>query len=123
MTPLALILQWKEPDVVWLWYAEGAALSLPPPAAVANGMRLLLQYGPAQGYSPCQAKSILIDAPPEDSTGGRILLEFAFEAPEGSRYLGGFLGIRSARDAWVETKVAAWAELVRDLACVAVRHL
>ena len=49
-------------------------------------------------------------------------MEFSFEAPEGSRYLGGFLGKRCSRDSWVGAKVAAWAEAVRDLARVAVRH-
>ena len=121
MTPLALILQREEPGVVWAWYADDAALS-GPPAAVANGMRLLLRYGPARGYFPCPAKSILIDAPPEDSPGGRLLAEFSFEAPAGSRYLGGFLGKGAARESWVGEKVAAWTESVRDLARVAVRH-
>ena len=85
-------------------------------------MRLLLRYGPARGYFPCPAKSILIDAPPEDSPGGRLLAEFSFEAPAGSRYLGGFLGKGTARESWVGEKVAAWTESVRDLARVAVRH-
>ena len=121
MTPLALILQREEPGVVWAWYADDAALS-GPPAAVANGMRLLLRYGPARGYFPFPAKSILIDAPPEDSPGGRLLSEFSFKAPGGSRYLDGFLGRGTARESWVGEKVAAWTESVRDLARVAVRH-
>ena len=43
--------------------------SLPPPAAIANEMRLLLEYGPTCGYFAQLEKSILIDAPPADLEG------------------------------------------------------
>ena len=54
---------------------------------------------------------------------GELLPDFLFKAPEGSWYLGSFIGDRNLRDAWVGTKVEAWAVAVRDLACVTVRHL
>ena len=70
MTPLTRILQWEEPGIIWAWYIYDSALFTPPsPAAVANEMRLLLEYGPTCGYFPYLEKSILIDAPPADLEG------------------------------------------------------
>ena len=40
----------------------------------------------------------------------------------GIRYLGGFVGDRSAEDSWLEEKVQGWTELVKTLEEVARKH-
>ena len=121
MTPLALILRWEEPNVIWTWYVDTVALS-GLPVTVANGIRLLQRFGLTRGYYSCPAKSILIDASPKDSHRARLLAELDFKSPEGSRYLGGYLGRRAAQETWVGDKVVVWTEAVLDLARVAMRH-
>ena len=46
MTPLALILQREDSNIIWVWCTDDAILSSPP-AVVANEMRLLQRYEPA----------------------------------------------------------------------------
>jgi hypothetical protein len=51
----------------------------------------------------------------------------AFEGQEftittGGRYLGGFIGEREAQDISIQEKVAKWADVVEELASVAVNY-
>ena len=79
--------------------------------------------GPAQGYFPEPANSILVVAEQNVPRAKEYLRGMGIQVVTGSRYLGGFVGEQETEGQWLKTKVEGWAESVRTWAGVACKHL
>jgi hypothetical protein len=120
LVPLAESLRAAVPTVVQPWYADDAAMA-GPAEDVATAMRLLEEEGPARGYFPEPAKSILICDPPVLERAKIVLDEFDFQYKDGHRYVGGFIGTRASRLEWLEPQIQKWIDGIESLAKVAKR--
>ena len=77
---------------------------------VVEGMSLLERLGPACGYFPEPAKSILICPPADMAAAKAALSRFDFRYQEGARYVGGFIGTEDSKEAWLAPQIATWVE-------------
>jgi hypothetical protein len=84
--------------------------------AVTKVMDLLVTLGPARGYYPEPAKSLLICHDGEHA-GALVHLErFHFASSNGHHYICGIIGTQEAHSAWLEPKIQEWIEGIRALA-------
>jgi hypothetical protein len=118
LTPLAASLRRSVPSVVQPWYADDAAMA-GPVSGIA--MRQLEIEGPARGYFPEPAKSILISGSNLSEASQEQLSEFHFKRHAGHRYVGSFIGTAEARQAWLEPQIAKWIRGIESLSRVARR--
>ena len=119
LIPLARTLRQAVPSVIQPWYADDAAMA-GPITGIATAMRLLEEQGPARGYFPEPAKSIII-CRPDVTEALAELQEFNFQRRDGSRYVGGFIGSPEAQQEWLDPKIQQWVHGVETLAKVARR--
>ena len=82
-------------------------------------MTLLERLGPARGYYPEPAKSIIIYNPANMAAAKTALDRFDFRYQEGARYVGGFIGTAAAQKAWLAPKIDEWVEGIKALALIA----
>jgi len=121
LLPLAEALRTAVPSVVQPWYADDAAMS-GPAQGVAEAMELLEHLGPARGYYPEPAKSILVCREEHMEHARRTLERFNFQYSDGHRYVGGFIGSEAARAKWLAPKIQDWVYGVNQLAKAARRY-
>jgi hypothetical protein len=121
LVPLAETLRAAFPDVLQAWYADDSVLQ-GKTSGIASCMAELKRLGPARGYLPEPAKSILICAPADRPAAETRLEAFGFNYTEGNRYVGGFLGTEEALSQWLEPKIQQWVSGVESLAQVAKRY-
>ena len=89
---------------------------------VAEGMSLLERLGPARGYYPEPAKSIIICPPADMAAAKAVLSRFDFRYQEGARYVGGFIGTEDSKEAWLAPQIATWVEGIHALAQIAKNY-
>jgi len=121
LCPLAERLQAAVPEVVQPWYADDAAMA-GPASKVRKAMMLLQKWGPARGYFPEPAKSIVVCDKTQWERCKSFVGEFNFTYTEGHRYVGGFLGPDVARRDWLDPQIQKWVRSVKALAKVARRY-
>jgi hypothetical protein len=121
LVPLAESMRRAVPDLVQLWYADDAAMA-GEADKIAKATRLLEVEGPARGYFPEPAKSILICSPAVREDVQTELREFNFQYRSGARYLGGYIGTPEAKQQWLAPQIQKWVDGVEALARVAVRY-
>ena len=121
---LAEELKTADPGILSPFYADDAAFDGLARQS-AQLLKLLMQRGLDQRYSPVPAKSLLIS----DKMGQEAAAkwEFAVEGltlnfVSGSRYLGAYLGLRDQLEAWVKRQTEAWAHIIRVLGQIYRRH-
>jgi hypothetical protein len=85
-------------------------------------MSLLERLGPARGYFPEPAKSILICPPADMAAAKAALSRFDFRYQEGARYVGGFIGTKDSKEAWLAPQIATWVEGIHALARIATNY-
>jgi hypothetical protein len=120
LRPLSAAIRKAVPTVLQPWYADDMAM-VGPCRGIARAMTLLEELGPARGYFPEPSKSLLISRPEEQAQARQSLSEFDFTFVDGHRYVGGFIGTRAARDAWLESQLDTWLHGVAKLSQVALR--
>ena len=118
LTPLAKMMRKENPSIVQPWYADDCAMS-GPALDIATSMNQLQHLGPARGYFPEPAKSILICHPSHREALKMALADFDFKYEDGFRYVGGFIGTTLARDNWLAPQITKWTNAIRLLARVA----
>jgi hypothetical protein len=91
-------------------------------SSVGKAMTLLQQWGPARGYFPEPAKSIIICNAFHQPQCKAILSSFSFTYSEGHRYLGGHIGSPSTQYEWLMPKIQKWTSAVKSLAKIAKRY-
>jgi hypothetical protein len=119
--PFAETLRASFPEVLQAWNADDSVLQ-GKTSGIASCMAELKRLGPARGYYPEPAKSILICAPDVREAAERCLEAHGFNYTDGHRYVGGFLGTKEALDQWLEPKIQQWVTGVESLAQVAHRY-
>ena len=85
--------------------------------------RNLQLRGPARGYYLEPTKSILVVAKGNVPRAKEYFRGMGIQVVTGRIYLGGFVGERAMEVRWIQQKVEGWAESVRTLAGVALKHL
>ena len=90
----------------------------------ASVMQSLILHGSDYGYYPEPEKSWYICLLEDEAEARRVFEEFglAIQFTRGQRYVGGFIGGEEERDEWLVPQVEKWAESVRTLARIAVKH-
>jgi hypothetical protein len=121
LSPLAEKLKRAIPDLTQPWYADDAAM-VGRVTLVAAAMTLLMEMGPARGYFPEPAKSIVVSPEAKRTAIKSHLEQFDFQYENGSRYVGGYIGPESAHNEWLSPQVQKWATAVKSLAKVARRY-
>ena len=121
MVPLAERLREEAPRTMQAWYADDSAVS-GKASDIGRVVARLCELGPAYGYYPEPAKSVVVSRQSQRAGAERHLQTFGFRYSLGKRYLGSFVGSDATRDAWLRPKVEAWANGVRALARVARRY-
>ena len=105
------------------WYADDA-LGAATARLNAKVMRALVALGPRYGYFASSEKSWYVCKGEDEAEAKAAFaaqgLEIQFT--RGHRYLGGFLGSASSKEAWVKDKVDIWARAVSRLAGVALQY-
>jgi hypothetical protein len=119
--PIAEKMRQAEPSVVQAWFADDSAMS-GPAKRVAAAYALLELIGPARGYFPEPAKSIVVCQESKMDQARRTLERFQFQYCDGHRYVGGFIGSAAARARWLAPKILDWVYGVNQLAKVASRY-
>jgi hypothetical protein len=122
LVPLAEALRRSDPSVLQPWYADDFALQ-GPASRVADLFHMLCRHGPSVGYYPETEKCWVI-CPPSSEPHARNAFNAAalpVNFCHGKRYVGGFLGSREDRDAWLSPMVKKWVHGVEKLAAVATR--
>jgi hypothetical protein len=89
---------------------------------VAKGMSLLERLGPACGYFPDPAKSILICPTADMAAAKAVLSRFDFRYQEGAHYVGSFIGTEDAKEAWLAPQITKWVEGIHALAHIAIHY-
>jgi hypothetical protein len=116
MLPLTLQLKVEFPEVEKPWYAEYAVSDVEF-ARIRAMLERLLELGPGYGYHPESSKSIVVVVR-HNLERGKVY----FSDLTGSRYLGGFVGEDEDRDEWLESKIATWVDIIKQLSTVAVPY-
>jgi hypothetical protein len=78
----------------------------------------LLELGPGYGYHPESSKSIGVVVRHNLERATVYFSDLAFKVQTGSRYLGGFVREDEDRDEWLESKVATWVNVIKQLSTV-----
>ena len=81
----------------------------------------LCELGPAYGYYPSPAKSIIVTASPNLVGAFDIFSDLGFPYENirtGARYLGGYIGEDVDRNAFVSDKVEGWVAILEELSIV-----
>ena len=78
--------------------------------------------GARRGYFLEPTKSILVVAPRNVARADEFVCGMGIKIVTGSRYLGGSVGNRAAKEIWLEKKGQGWTELVKTLSWVARKH-
>jgi hypothetical protein len=120
LLPLVERLRQAVPTVTQPWYADDAAMS-GPCSEIARAMALLETLGPARGYYPEPAKSIVICRASHIPAAQEQFSDFQFKYCDGHRYVGGFIGTKAAKAEWLDQKIQNWVYGVERLARAAVR--
>ena len=121
LVPLAERLKEAVPDVVQPWYADDAAMA-GPASRIRTTMKLLMKWGPARGYFPEPAKSIVVVDDTQRERCQVLLREFDFRYTDGHRYVGGYIGSDKARSDWIDPQIQQWVKGIKALAKVARRY-
>ena len=119
MLPLVRRLKAEVPDCHQPWYADDAAAGASFPS-IRVFWDKLCELGPAFGYFPEPTKSILVVREQNFAAAVAYFADLKFQVVRGKRHLGGFIGEREARDAWIGEKVDGWVTGVQRMAEVAV---
>lgn len=85
-------------------------------------MKLLMKWGPARGYFPEPAKSIVVVDDTQRERCQVLLREFDFRYTDGHRYVGGYIGSDKARSDWIDPQIQQWVKGIKALAKVARRY-
>ena len=120
LLPLVERIRHEVPAATQPWYADDAALS-GPCSDVAKAMALMEKLGPARGYYPEPAKSIVICRDSQTDAAKAHFSDFQFEYCDGHRHVGGFIGTEAAKAEWLDKKIQDWVYGVERLARAAVR--
>jgi hypothetical protein len=120
LAPLSKKLRHAEATVMQPWYADDLAMA-GPCSGIARAMRLLEQWGPARGYFPEPAKSIVISPPADQAHARHAFAGMDFRYVDGSRYVGGFIGTVESREAWLQPRIDDWVYGIKLLARVSQR--
>ena len=114
LVPLAEKLRAVDPGLLSPFYADDSVFD-GSEQQIAQLLKLLMKRGPDRGYFPEPAKSLFIlDIPWKEEVTKK---EFSVEGlilnfVSGSRHLGAYLGPQRELEAWVKSKVEAWAHRV-----------
>ena len=119
--PLIRQLKAEFPDVNQPWYADDAA-SAGKFSQIREHIARLNELGPHVGYYPEPSKCILIVPQNHLVSAQSEFADLGFQVVPGSRYLGGFIGERSALVDWIQAKVAKWTHDIQSLAAAARAH-
>ena len=116
---MPLIRLLKNPSL-WtqVWYADDAS-ACGKLCHLRQWFDLLLDVGPGFGYFPNPQKSSIVVGPASRSAAERLFGSLGVEVVCDHRFLGGFLGNVSARDAFVCTKVDQWVSDIQHLSHMA----
>ena len=120
LVPLAKLTRLSVNSLVHAWYADDAALA-GPLSAINQATELIVAHGPARGYYMEPDKSVLICSPTLPESALTALRHHNFTRSDGTRYLGGFIGLANRRAEWLRPQIEEWTEGVRRLARVARR--
>jgi hypothetical protein len=117
--PLIRSLKTSNQEVTQNWYADDASAT-GKLTHLRDWLQTLTDEGPAYGYFPEPKKSFLV-VKPEFLIEAKSLFEreFGVQVVSGKRFLGGFVGEGTERNAYVKQKVDGWCSAVRKLAHVA----
>ena len=116
---LPLICSLKNPKR-WIqnWYADDSPCVATLPSLHA-WFSQLLSSGPAFGYLPQLAKTILVVVPSYVNQATSLFSDLGIKVGSGFRFLGGFVGECSMASDFVTQKVKMWVDCVQHLSDVA----
>ena len=97
------------PDCRNSWYADDSA-GAGRAEAVKSWWEAVQKYGPKMGYFPQPEKTVLIIKDPSKQDYFKSLFPGIKVTAEGHRYLGSFIGTKSATESYVATKVKEWVQ-------------
>ena len=121
LAPLIRLLKTEVPTVVQGWYADDGGMA-GMGRQVKRSIELLLRHGEQFGYYLNTGKSICITRPEDLPKAREFFKAWKLDFVTGYRYVGGFIGAEEERDEWLEPKIDAWEQGVKDLAMVAKKY-
>jgi len=121
LTPLAKEIREAVSGAMQAWYADDCTMA-GETGPVAEGMSLRERLRPAREYFPEPAKSILICSPADMAAAKAALSRFDFRYQDGACYVGGFIGMEDATEAWLAPQIAQWVESIHALARISVYY-
>ena len=101
------------------WYADDSACSAPL-TLIFEWFELLIREGPKYGYFPELQKSFLVISPEFFDEAEHIFKDLGVKIVTGQRFLGGFIGLASDTESWLDEKIRSWVSAVEKLSKVAV---
>ena len=102
--PLIRNLRTAHPRVTQKWYSDNTGLGGTFDGIQWNLDKFIVR-GTLWGYLPDTTKSILVVSPWNVPQAEELFCVYGLEIVTGSRYLGGFMGMESAKDWWIDEKV------------------
>ena len=122
--PMVVAMKREVPEALQPWFADdGATVG----RAVNNAKCLayLRDHGPERGFVLEEDKCTYVCTLEDEPIARAAFIAEGFtqiEFKRGSRYLGGFVGSASKKEAWLEAKVGEWVECMEALARIADLH-
>ena len=107
------------PDCRNSWYADDSA-GAGRAEAVKSWWEAVQKYGPKMGYFPQPEKTVFIIKDPSKQDYFKSLFPGIKVTAEGHRYLGSFIGTKSATESYVATKVKEWVQDIEDISRAAL---
>ena len=119
--PLIRDLWDAHPRVTQLWYADdlGAGGTF---ERILSHLWDLQARGVPRGSFLEPTKNILVVAPRNVARADEFFREMGMTLVTGTRYLGGLIGDREAKDKWLSEKMQGWAESAKIISGVACKH-
>ena len=102
------------PECRTSWYADDSA-GAGSAGAVKAWWDALQDFGPKMGYFPQPEKTVLIIKDTSKQDYFKSLFPGIKVTAEGHRYLGSFIGTKSATESYVATKVKEWVQDIEDI--------
>jgi hypothetical protein len=104
--------------IIQNWYADDASAA-GDLLDVKKWFLSLMKSGPDYGYHPEPKKSYLVVAPEFVDTATGLFQDLGIQVVTGQRFLGGFLGNDTGKQAYMEKKVQTWCAHVEKLSIAA----
>ena len=120
LLPLSEYLRKEVPDVLQPWYADDCML-VGKASHIDKALGLIKERGEPRGYLAEPNKSLVACNPDAREAAKQQLKAWKLTYLDGFRYVGGFIGTKEARAAWLSKKAEDWVHGVVTLGKIAKR--